>query len=285
ITYGYKVAGDGGWETGLRWYPQRVLVDPYAPLLSGRRVFGQRDPVEQFRPKEGSQFLGTFDFDSPAFDWGPGEASRSRHALKDLVIYEMPVRSFTASPSSQLPEGQRGTFLGLANKAQYLADLGVTAVELLPVFEWDELEFQRLRNPREHMVNIWGYSHINFFAPMSRFAADGAGPVAAAREFKQMVKTLHAAGIDVLLDVVYNHTVEGDDKDPYVISFRGIENKTYYMTDVTKPVQIMNFSGCGNTVSANHPVVMKMIINSLVHWVTEYHVDGFRFDLASCLCR
>ncbi|KAL6757880.1 isoamylase, starch debranching enzyme [Haematococcus lacustris] len=285
ITYGYKVAGDGGWETGLRWYPQRVLVDPYAPLLSGRRVFGQRDPVEQFRPKEGSQFLGTFDFDSPAFDWGPAEASRSRHALKDLVIYEMPVRSFTASPSSQLPEGQRGTFLGLANKAQYLADLGITAVELLPVFEWDELEFQRLRNPREHMVNIWGYSHINFFAPMSRFAADGAGPVAAAREFKQMVKTLHAAGIDVLLDVVYNHTVEGDDKDPYVISFRGIENKTYYMTDVTKPVQIMNFSGCGNTVSANHPVVMKMIIDSLVNWVTEYHVDGFRFDLASCLCR
>lgn len=134
----------------------------------------------------GSVFHGTFDFASPNFDWG--EVSSPGHHLKDLVIYEVPVRTFTACESSGIPEGQRGTYLGLAAKADHLVELGVNAVELLPVFEYDELEFQRGPNSRDHMVNIWGYSHVSFMAPMSRFAADGGGPVAAAAEFKYMVK-------------------------------------------------------------------------------------------------
>jgi len=284
VCYGYKVAGEGGWDTGMRWEPKRVLLDPYAPLVSGRRRFGARDAGEDFKGREGSLFLGTFDFDSPPFDWGD-DGARAPHHPKDLVIYEMPVRSFTAHPSSGLPPEKRGTFMGVAEKASYLASLGVNAVELLPVFEWDELEFQRFKNPRDHMVNIWGYSHISFMAPMSRFAVGGGGPAAAAREFKSMVKALHAAGVEVILDVVYNHTAEADDKDPYTLSLRGIENKTYYMTDTTQFVQLLNYSGCGNTVNANHPVTMRLIIDSLIRWVTEYHVDGFRFDLASCLCR
>eukprot|EP00798_Chlamydomonas_sp_ICE-L_P009159 gene9159-16286_t len=292
VCYGFKMAGDGGWETGNRWMPNRVLLDPYAPLVSSRRVFGKRDEYEHFAGKDGS---------FPDFDWGHEEEARKRNHLKDLVVYEipdlvvyempdlvvyeMPVRSFTADASSGLPEGQRGTFVGVGEKAEYIAGLGINAVELLPVFEYDELEFQRQKNPRDHMTNIWGYSHINFFSPMSRFAADGAGPAAAARDFKQMVKKLHAAGVDVLLDVVYNHTNESDDRDPYTVSFRGIESKTYYMTDIGASTQLINYSGCGNTINANNPVVMKLIIDSLVHWVTEYHVDGFRFDLASALCR
>jgi isoamylase len=284
VCYGYRVQGNGGWETGFRWDGSRILLDPYAPLVSGRRSFGVRDlERESFEHKKGSVWLGTFDFEF-SFDWGDDE-SRQRLHLKDLIIYEMPVRSFTADPSSGIEEGSRGSFLGVSGKAEYLAGLGVNALELLPVFEWDELEFQRQRNPRDHMVNIWGYSHMNFFAPMSRFASHSGGPVAASREFKQMVKTLHMSGIEVLLDVVYNHTVEADDKDPYTVSFRGIDSKTYYMTDLSQPTQLVNWSGCGNTVNANHPVVTKLIIDSLVHWVTEYHVDGFRFDLASCLCR
>jgi len=283
VLYTLKAAGDGGWETGHRWDANKELLDPYAPLISGRRVFGVRDSIEQFRTREGSVFRGTFDFESEPFDWSGVE--RPGIPMHELVIYETTVRTFTASPTSGLPEGKRGTFLGLKEKVPYLKELGVNALEILPVIEFDELEFQRTPNPRDHMVNIWGYSHINFFAPMSRFAADGAGPAAAAREFKEMVKALHEAGIEVILDVVYNHTAEGGDDDPYLLCMRGLDNSVYYQVDLDSYVQLVNFSGCGNTISANHPVVSKMIIDSLVQWVEEYHVDGFRFDLASALCR
>jgi isoamylase len=134
----------------------------------------------------GSTFRGTFDFEAPEFDWQ--EVRSPGHALKDLIIYEVPVRSFTASKSSNVPDAMRGTYLGLAAKASYLKELGINAVELLPVFEYDELEFQRDKNKRDHMVNVWGYSHMTFFAPMSRFAAGGAGAAAASRDFKHMVK-------------------------------------------------------------------------------------------------
>ncbi|KXZ44609.1 hypothetical protein GPECTOR_64g103 [Gonium pectorale] len=284
LRYGFRVGGDGGWESGNRWAPGRVLLDPYAPLVAGRRRFGVRDEVEQFRGKEGSLFLGAFDFDSPAYDWGPDYA-RPQLGLRDLVIYEVPVRCFTADPSSGVPEPERGTFAGLAAKAGYLKSLGINAVELLPVFEWDELEFRRTRNPRDHMTNVWGYSHISFMAPNSRLGSGGKGPEAAALEFKDMVKTLHAHGIQVILDVVYNHTAEADDRDPYTLSLRGIDAATYYMRDPEAHTQLVNWSGCGNTVNANHPVVAQLILDSLVRWVTEFHVDGFRFDLASCLCR
>jgi isoamylase len=137
-------------------------------------------------------------------------------------------------------------------------------VELLPVFEFDELELQRRSNPRDHMVNTWGYSTVNFFAPMSRYASGEGDPIKASKEFKEMVKALHSAGIEVILDVVYNHTNEADDKYPYTTSFRGIDNKVYYMLDPNN--QLLNFSGCGNTLNCNHPVVMELILDSLRHW-------------------
>ncbi|KAG5031256.1 hypothetical protein JHK85_015238 [Glycine max] len=194
-----------------------------------------------------SKFLGTYDFDSLPFDWGENY-KLPNISEKDLVIYEMNVRAFTSDESSGLDSNIRGSYLGMIEK-----------------------------------INTWGYSTINFFAPMSRYASAGGGSVNASREFKQMVKSLHSAGIEVILDVVYNHTNEADDAFPYTTSFRGIDNKVYYMLDNNG--QLLNFSGCGNTLNCNHPVVMELILDSLRHWVTEYHVDGFRFDLASVLCR
>ena len=357
VLYGVRVFGKGGWDTGHRWDDTKVLLDPYTPLISGRRVFGVRDEVEQYkkgvrsacpnprsrpahqylasrsaaviaascvqralsspqtshvcgRAQIGSVFRGTFDFAAPPFDWQG--VTPPRHALRDLVIYEMPVRTFTASASSGVPPAQRGSFLGVAAKAAHLKALGVNAVELLPVFEYDELEFQRDANKRDHMTNIWGYSHITFFAPMSRFAAGGAGAAAAAREFKEMVREcaltgaclsnfvssmrhraervrrtrrLHRNGIEVLLDVVYNHTAEGSDVNPYILSHRCIDCRSYYQMKLEQYEQLLNYSGCGNTVSGNHPAMAAQIMASLRHWVEEYHVDGFRFDLATSLCR
>ncbi|ONM55627.1 isoamylase-type starch debranching enzyme3 [Zea mays] len=197
----------------------------------------------------------------------------------------MNVRAFTADESSRLAPAIRGSYLGVIDKIPHLLELGVNAVELLPVFEFDELELKRFPNPRDHMVNTWGYSTINFFAPMSRYASAGGGPVAASKELKQMVKAFHNSGIEVILDVVYNHTNEADDVNPYMTSFRGIDNKVYYMLDLNNSAQLLNFSGCGNTLNCNHPVVKELVLDSLRHWVKEYHIDGFRFDLASVLCR
>eukprot|EP01025_Chloroclados_australasicus_P054213 TRINITY_DN6421_c0_g3_i1.p1 TRINITY_DN6421_c0_g3~~TRINITY_DN6421_c0_g3_i1.p1 ORF type:complete len:798 (-),score=59.59 TRINITY_DN6421_c0_g3_i1:187-2499(-) len=288
VLYGYRVDGEGGWDTGGRWDRSKVLLDPYAPLVAGRKKWAQRDKFEKFQLKIGSQFYGTYDFESPQFDWEDEPEIRPPIKADNIIIYEMATHSFTASETCDLSDpNARGTYIGIKEKAQYLKSLGITAVELLPVFEYDELEFQRSRNPREHMVNIWGYSHITFMAPMSRFAAGNKdkGPSAAAIEFKEMVKELHRNGILVIIDVVYNHTAEGGDDDPYLLSMRGIDNEVYYQRDKNAYVQLLNFSGCGNTVNANNSVVKDLILDSLRHWVQEYHVDGFRFDLASCLCR
>ncbi|KAJ9545470.1 hypothetical protein OSB04_025177 [Centaurea solstitialis] len=275
VIYGYRVDGPQGWHQGHRFDNTDVLIDPYAKLIEGRRIFG--DASDRF-----SKFYGTYDFSSLPFDWGDNYA-QPNIPEKDLVVYEMNVRAFTADKSGGLEQDIRGSYLGLIEKIPHLLELGINAVELLPVFEYDEFEFQRRPNPRDHMINTWGYSTINFFAPMTRYASAGGGPIGASREFKEMVKALHLAGIEVILDVVYNHTNEADDKNPYTTSFRGIDNKTYYMVDGNG--QLLNFSGCGNTLNCNHPVVMELILDSLRHWVTEYHVDGFRFDLASVLCR
>lgn len=284
VLYAYRVDGAGGWETGYRWTPERLLLDPYAKHVSSRKQWATRDDREQYETDLGSVFLGTFDFTRRDYDWGRNY-SRPDVSGRELIIYEVPLRLFTAHPNSGVGADRQGTFLGFRDKIPHLVEMGVTAVEILPVFEYDELEFQRSVNPRDHMVNVWGYSHINFFAPMARFAAGGGGPFAAALEFKQLVAALHAAGIQVILDVVYNHTNEGGDDDPYVTSFRGIDNPTYYMTDTDQYVQLLNYSGCGNTTNANHPVMQQLIMDSLRQWVEEYHVDGFRFDLASVMCR
>ncbi|KAI4307430.1 hypothetical protein L6164_030621 [Bauhinia variegata] len=275
VLYGYRINGPQDWGKGHRFDKSMVLIDPYAKLIEGRRYFG--DTSMKF-----SKFLGTYNFDSLPFDWGENY-KLPNIPEKNLVIYEMNVRAFTIDESSGLDHDVCGSYLGVIEKIPHLLELGINAVELLPIFEFDELEFQRRPNPRDHMINTWGYSTINFFAPMSRYASSGGGPVSASREFKQMVKALHCAGIEVILDVVYNHTNEADDEHPYTTSFRGIDNKVYYMLD--KNGQLLNFSGCGNTLNCNHPVVMELILDSLRHWVTEYHVDGFRFDLASVLCR
>lgn len=277
VLYGYRIDGPRGWHQGHRFDNSTVLIDPYAKLVEGRRFFGDAS-------NKWSKFLGTYDFDSLPFDWGDNYKVPSIPE-KDLVIYEMNVRAFTADKSSGLDPNVRGSYLGVIEKIPHLLDLGINAVELLPVFEFDEFEFQRRPNPRDHMINTWGYSTINFFAPMSRYASAGGGPIKASREFKEMVKALHGAGIEVILDVVYNHTNEADDENPYTTSFRGIDNKVYYMVDLNNEGQLLNFSGCGNTLNCNHPMVMELILDSLRHWVIEYHVDGFRFDLASVLCR
>nr|XP_016435743.1 PREDICTED: isoamylase 3, chloroplastic-like [Nicotiana tabacum] len=277
VLYGYRIDGPQSWHEGHRFDNSIVLIDPYAKLIEGRRAFG--DVSNKI-----CRFFGTYDFNTLPFDWGESY-KLPNIPEKDLVIYEMNVRAFTADESSGLDPDQRGSYLGVIEKIPHLLELGVNAVELMPVFEFDELEFQRRPNPRDHMINTWGYSTINFFAPMSRYASCAGGPVSASREFKQMVKALHDAGIEVILDVVYNHTNEADDKNPYTTSFRGIDNKVYYMVDLNNNGQLLNFSGCGNTFNCNHPVVMELILESLRHWVAEYHVDGFRFDLASVLCR
>lgn len=289
VGYAYRV--DGPPSPHARWVPDRLLLDPRAPLVDGRQRFGARDAREAFVPGAGSSFVGTFDFESAPYDWGADK--RPATAAGKHIIYEVAVRPFTAGGFPGASPSQRGTFAGLAAKAGHLAELGVTAVELLPIFEYDELEFQRtLPNPRAHMTNVWGYSHLSFFAPMSRFGGVGveAGDAefgrvarAAAAELKDAVKALHAAGIAVILDVVYNHTAEGGDDDPYPLSWRGIDAGASYMMEGDGA--LVNCSGCGNTVNANHPITKRLILDSLRHWVTEYRVDGFRFDLASALTR
>lgn len=277
VLYGYRVDGPKGWEKGHRFDGQKILLDPYVKLVEGRRVFG--DTTRKL-----DEFYGTYDFVAPEFDWGEDYKPPSIPE-KDLVIYEMNVRGFTQDESSKVPPAARGSYRGMIEKIPHLVELGVNAVELLPIFEYDEFEFQRRKNPRDHMLNTWGYSTINFFAPMSRYASNGGGPLVASNELKELVRALHTAGIEVILDVVYNHTNESDDEHPYLTSFRGIDNLVYYMVDLNSFVQLANYGGCGNTFNCNHPVVMELILASLRHWVTEYHVDGFRFDLASILCR
>ncbi|KAL7262551.1 hypothetical protein ACSBR1_000838 [Camellia fascicularis] len=277
VLYSYRMDGPRGWHQGHRYDDNIILIDPYAKLIEGRRFFGDAS-------HKMAKFFGTYDFNSLPFNWGENY-KLPNVPEKDLVIYEMNVRAFTADESSGLNPSIRGSYLGVIEKIPHLLELGINAVELLPVFEFDEFEFQRRPNPRDHMINTWGYSTINFFAPMSRYASAGGGPANASREFKEMVKALHGAEIEVILDVVYNHTNEADDDNPYTTSFRGIDNKVYYMVDLNNNGQLLNFAGCGNTLNCNHPVVMELILDSLRHWVVDYHVDGFRFDLASVLCR
>jgi len=201
-------------------------------------------------------------------------------AIKDLIIYEMHVRGFSRHPSSQV--ANPGTFSGVTEKIAYLKSLGINAIEILPIFEFNECETS-LTNPttKEKLVNYFGYSTVNFFSPMNRMmsqTADDKGLI----EFKDMVKALHKNGIEVILDVVYNHTFEGNELGP-TLSFRGLDKHAYYMIDAEN--NYLNFSGCGNTLNCNHPVTLQMILESLRYWVAEMHIDGFRFDLASILGR
>ncbi|RPJ02257.1 MAG: glycogen debranching enzyme, partial [Chloroflexi bacterium] len=269
--YGYRM--DGPWDptNGQRFDKTKTLMDPYAKAIGGRDVWGKTPDWNDLY-----QHRARLVYDD--FDW---ESDRPlEKPIEDLVIYEMHVRSFTRDESSGVRH--RGTFAGLREKIGYLKDLGVNCVELLPVYEFDEFENSR-PSPitGELLLNYWGYSTVGFFAPKAGFAATGHLGMQV-DEFKTLVKELHKNGIEVILDVVFNHTAEGDQRGPY-ISFRGLDNKTYYM--LTPEGYYFNFSGTGNTLNCNHPVVRDMVLDCLRYWAAEYHVDGFRFDLAAILGR
>jgi isoamylase len=268
IEYGFRVDGPSAPRRGHRFDGSKVLLDPAARAVSARPSWGT-GPTP-LRPRG---CLVPEDF-----DW---EGDRPLHLpFEDLIIYEMHVRGFTRSPSSGVRHP--GTYAGLREKIPYLQSLGVNCVELMPVFEFDELE-----NPRRHpmtgerLLNYWGYSTLSFYAPKAGYAATG--PLGLqVDEFKSLVKELHQAGIEVILDVVFNHTAEGGEDGP-TLSFRGLDNCTWYM--LTPDGHYLNFSGCGNTLNCNHPVVRNFVLDCLRYWVSEYHIDGFRFDLASILGR
>jgi len=264
---------------GAPWhrYGPDLLLDPYARATAGAATWGgPAGPGEETRWEGLRARRGVVS--GKEFDWGFDQPI-DRH-LADSIIYEVHVRSFTRHPSSGV--GHPGTFRGLVEKIPYLVDLGVTAVELMPVTEFEENDNER-RNPLtgERLRNLWGYHPISFFAPRSAYGSSPE-PGAAVDEFREMVKALHEAGIEVVLDMVFNHTGEGDEKGP-TWSFRGLDNSTYYILDGEG--RYTNFSGTGNTFNCNHPVVRNVVLDALRYWVTEMHVDGFRFDLASILGR
>jgi glycogen operon protein len=272
LEYGYRIDGPYEAAQGHRFDKNKVLMDPYARLISGRDVWGfEPDWQAQIYP-----YRARVSFDD--FDWE--DDCPLEIPPEDLVIYETHVRGFTSSPSSETT--YPGTYAGIVEKIPYLKSLGINAIELMPIYEFDEFENSRVnQSTGERLYNYWGYSTLGFFAPKAAFAATGKFGMQV-DEFKQLVKQMHAEGIEVLLDVVFNHTAEGNENGP-TISFRGLDNKTYYM--LTPEGYYFNFSGTGNTLNCNNPVVRSLVLDCLRYWVAEYHIDGFRFDLASILGR
>jgi len=271
-VYAYRAAGPFDPARGLRFDPGKVLLDPY-----GRAVIVPDGYSRQAASQYGEHnaiAMKSVVVDPDVYDW-EGDAP-SRRPFATTVIYEMHVAGFTRHPSSGVAAERRGTYAGMIEKIPYLQDLGITAVELLPVFQ-----FYRQDCP-PGLVNYWGYSPVSFFAPHAGYSSrkDALGPV---DEFRDLVKALHRAGIEVILDVVYNHTAEGNAEGP-TLCYRGLANEVYYILDKDR-TQYANYSGTGNTLNANQPIVRRMIIDSLRYWVTHMHVDGFRFDLASILAR
>lgn len=276
--YLYRVAGPDNPGAGMRFNEKRYLFDPCAKAFTEGSVFAHLLPDSECCPVQFMPKCVVIDSDS--YDWEGDMPLKT--PLAKSVIYEAHVKGFTASPSSGVEHP--GTFRGVTEKISYLQQLGITAVEFLPVQEFDEFENTNV-NPRTgaRMKNFWGYSTIGFYAPKTGYSSDKT-PGGAVREFKDMVKALHRAGIEVILDVVFNHTAEGNEHG-ITLNFRGFDNSIYYQLVPEHKEYYVNFSGCGNTVNCNHPVVRDYIIQCLRYWVTEMHVDGFRFDLASVLCR
>jgi glycogen operon protein len=271
-VYAYRVYGPYEPEQGHRFDGSKVLLDPYAKAIAGEEIY---DRHAAMAPGDNcAKALRSVVVDPHAYDWEDDQAPRTPYAAS--VIYELHVEGFTRNPNSGLSAEKRGTYAGLIEKIPYLKELGITAVELLPVHYFDP------EDARPGLTNYWGYSTIGFFAPHQGYSST-ADPVGAVNEFRDMVKALHKEGIEVILDVVFNHTAEGNENGP-TLSFRGIDNDTYYILEEDKTFY-SNYSGCGNSVKANHPVVGGLILDSLRYWVSEMHVDGFRFDLASVLVR
>ena len=257
----------------MRFDPTKILLDPYGRGVVVPRNYS-RDAAARLGGDNAANAMKSVVVDPHAYDW-EGDTPLC-HPSSRTIIYEMHVRGFTRHPSSGVSGRTRGTYAGLIEKIPYLQQLGISAVELLPVFQFDAQDAPSGR------VNYWGYAPVSFFAPHQGYSSrrDPLGPV---NEFRDMVKALHRAGIEVILDVVFNHTAEGDHRGP-TLSFRGLENSTYYILEQDRS-RYTNYSGTGNTFNANHPIVRRMIVDSLRYWVQEMHVDGFRFDLASILDR
>lgn len=271
-VYAYRVHGPYQPEKGHRFDPQKVLLDPYAKAIAGKDIYDRQAAI---LPGDNcAQALRSVVVDTSAYDWEDDQALRTPYASS--VIYELHVGGFTCNPNSGLSQEKLGTYAGLIEKIPYLQDLGITAVELLPVHYFDPEDAQ------PGLTNYWGYSTIGFFAPHQSYSSED-DPLEVVDEFRDMVKALHKAGIEVILDVVFNHTAEGNENGP-TLSFRGIDNRVYYILDEDKS-SYSNYSGCGNSLKANHPIVGGLILDSLRYWVSEMHVDGFRFDLASVLVR
>ncbi len=275
--YAYRVDGPSNVsQTGCRFNPNKVLIDPYAPgnvstVWDRGSAVGPDDNV--------ATSMRSVVIDPDDYNWD-GDTPLNT-PLTDTVIYEMHVRGFTKSPTSGVDNA--GTFAGVVDKIPYLKSLGVTAIELLPIFDFDESPALRNAPDGTPLHNYWGYDPFGYFAPQSSYCVSP-GEGSHIREFRDMVKALHKAGIEVILDVVFNHTSEGNHQGP-TISFRGLANEAYYHLVPNDKQYYMDYSGCGNTLNANHPVVTKFIIECLEYWVTEHHVDGFRFDLGSVLSR
>ncbi len=272
--YGWRVKKVPDGKPGTVFDPLKVLLDPYA-----RRIVFPKNYNRTLSRYVGSNLhfcAKSAVIDMSLYNWGR-EEKRPLHPMKSSIIYEMHVAGFTRNPNSGLPDNIRGTYAGIISKIDYLKSLGITAVELLPVFQFDSLDAQPGK------CNYWGYSPMSFFAVHGDYASrnDIYGPI---DEFRDMVKALHKAGIEVFLDVVYNHTSEGDASGP-VYSYKGLDNSSYYILDPDNPEAYRNYTGCGNTVNASNPMVKQLIKDSLHFWTEDMHVDGFRFDLACVLSR
>ena len=288
--YLYRVDGPFEPKHGHRFDRNRYLLDPYAKALTDTSIFANlppdyRTPVDKMeielgKVRSAQGFPKCIVIDDSEFDW-EGDMPLN-YKLQDCILYESHLRGFTASSNSGV--AAPGTYKGMIEKIPYLKKLGVTSVEFLPIQEFDEYENANT-NPRtgERLKNHWGYSTIAFFAPKNSYASDRTSG-GAVREFKEMVKEMHKNGIEVILDIVFNHTAEGNERG-LTLNFRGFDNSIYYILEDNHKQYYKNYSGCGNTVNCNHPVVRTFIIDCLHYWVTEMHVDGFRFDLASILGR
>lgn len=267
----YAFSFDGPYEPakGLLFNEENVLLDPYSRAVTGQRKWGEK-------PEDGKDFEYRARVVKSSFDWG--NIKQLEQPFEDLVIYETHVRGYTKDKSSGV--SAPGTFAGLKDKIPYLKDLGINAVELMPIFEFDEMESARVVDGVQ-LYNYWGYNTVSFFAPNTSYAFNEEHNHEG-DELKSLIKALKENGIEVILDVVFNHTAEGNEMGP-CFSFKGIDNNVYYM--LTPDAHYYNFSGCGNVMNCNHPVVRSFIIDCLRHWAIEYRVDGFRFDLASILGR
>ena len=265
FEYAYRIDGPRNPSAGLLFDKNQILLDPYARAVTGQNVWGIKKP-HAYHARVVKDI----------FDWG--DASQSSREMSELIIYELHVRGFTKHDSSGVTH--KGTFAGLKEKIPYLKELGINAVELMPIFEFDECMNVREVNG-QRLLEYWGYNTVSFFAPNTSYASEMERNHEGT-ELKELIRALHENGIEIILDVVFNHTAEGNAMGPS-FSFKGFDNNIYYM--LTPDGNYYNFSGCGNTLNCNHPIVQQMILECLRYWTISYRIDGFRFDLATILGR